>query len=412
MTALAQVDPEIQAREVPARGPFVRRLGLTWFRNYESLRLELGRGPVVLTGANGSGKTNLLEAISFLAPGRGLRRARLSEVDTIVPGANTETDAETDTTTEAGTPPRLWAVSADIEGALGAARLGTGRDAAAAEAGSEKRAVRIDGEPAKSQTALADHLAVSWLTPQMDRLFIEGASQRRRFLDRLVYAFDPQHAGRMNSYTHALRERGRLLRQGRTDAAWHAALEDQIALTGVVVAAARNALLERLAPVSGTGFGPFPGALLAIDGEVETWLAEAPAVDVEDRFRAALAEGRTLSSGEPAPVPGPHRSDLRVTHSAKSMPAERCSTGEQKALLIAIVLAHARVRAGESGAAPLLLLDEVAAHLDAERRAALYDLLDTLGSQAWLTGTDDTLFAPLKQHAQMFTVSNGVVTRH
>jgi len=397
MTASAHVLEKEPALNTGAIGPAVRRLMVSQFRNYATLKLELGRAPVVLTGANGAGKTNLLEAVSFLAPGRGLRRARLGDID------------RADSTTTAGAT--AWAISTDVETAMGRTTIGTGRDPVS-ETGGDKRLVRIDGAPAKSQTVLGDYLAISWLTPQMDRLFVEGASQRRRFLDRLVYAFDPQHAGRMNGYTHALRERGRLLRQGRTDASWHHALEEQIATSGVAVAAARRELIDRLAPFAGAGHGPFPGAILSLDGEVESWLDDGPALDAEDRFRDALARARHVSAGEAAPVPGPHRGDLRVVHSIKNMPAGQCSTGEQKALLIAIVLAHARLRSRDLGDAPLLLLDEVAAHLDQERRTALYDILDTLGSQAWLTGTDKALFDAIADRAQHFTVHDGTLTRH
>lgn len=406
MTAIAhEITPDVAGQPIRT-GPAVRRLTLSRFRNYESLRLDLDRSPVVLTGANGAGKTNLLEALSFLAPGRGLRRARLSDADRL-PDANRP--PEIDRPVEPGRA--VWAMSADVEGARGRAVIGTGRDPVAAANGGEKRVVRVDGHPAKSQTVLAEHLAVSWLTPQMDRLFIDGASQRRRFLDRMVYAFDSRHAGRMNGYTHALRERGRLLREGHGDAAWHAALEDQIAASGVAVAAARRELISRLGPIARAAHGPFPGAVLSMDGEIDAWLNDAPALDVEDRVRAALVNSRRLVGGEPTPVPGPHRGDLRVRHSAKDMPAERCSTGEQKALLIAIVLAHARLRANEAGGAPLLLLDEVAAHLDGERRAALYDILRTLGSQVWLTGTDAALFETLAPRAQVFAVRDGTLSQ-
>ena len=397
------LDPGPVATAIPV-GPAVRRLTVSRFRNYGTLKLELDNAPIVLTGPNGAGKTNLLEAVSFLAPGRGLRRARLGDIDQL-------TD-ETDTDGRPELGPGAWAVSAEIESVFGRTVIGTGRDPAAADTGSDKRLVRVDGAPAKSQTRLGDYLAISWLTPQMDRLFIEGSNQRRRFLDRLVYAFNPLHAGRMSGYTHALRERGRLLRQGRTDAAWHLALEEQIATSGVAVAAARREVIAQLAPLAGAGYGPFPGALISVDGEVESWLDDGPALDAEDRFRASLVNARRLSTGEPASVPGPHRSDLRVRHSVKDMPAAQCSTGEQKALLIAIVLAHARLRSKDRGGAPLLLLDEVAAHLDGERRAALYDILDTLGSQAWLTGTDAALFEAISKRAQNFTVRDGALTRH
>ena len=404
MTASAHVlEPGPVDAPVPV-GPAVRRLTVSKFRNYGMLRLDLDHAPVVLTGPNGAGKTNLLEAVSFLAPGRGLRRARLGEIDQLADTPDTEA--------QPGAASTAWAVSAEIEGAFGRTTIGTGRDPLAANAGGDKRLVRVDGAPAKSQTLLGEYLAISWLTPQMDRLFIEGSSQRRRFLDRLVYAFNPRHASRMSGYTHALRERGRLLRQGRTDSAWHLALEEQIATSGVAVAAARRELVGRLAPLAGAGYGPFPGALMSVAGEVESWLEDGPALDAEDRFRASLVNARRLSTGEPASVPGPHRSDLRVRHSVKNMPAEQCSTGEQKALLISIVLAHARLRSSDRGGAPLLLLDEVAAHLDGERRAALYDILDTLGGQAWLTGTDAALFDAIADRAQHFTVRDGALTRH
>jgi DNA replication and repair protein RecF len=404
MTASARVlETGLTGSEIPV-GPAIRRLTVSKFRNYEMLKLDLDHAPVVLTGANGAGKTNLLEAVSFLAPGRGMRRARLSQVDQLVDRSNLGA--------QDNAVPTAWAVSAEIDGAFGRTTIGTGRDPAAMETGSDKRLVRVDGVPAKSQTVLGEYVAISWLTPQMDRLFIEGSSQRRRFLDRLVYAFDSQHAGRVSGYTHALRERGRLLRQGRTDSAWHLALEEQIASSGVAVAAARRELVNQLTPLASAGYGPFPGALMSVEGEVESWLDDGPALDAEDRFKEALAKARRLSTGEPGPVPGPHRGDLCVRHSVKDMPAGQCSTGEQKALLIAIVLAHARLRSRNLGGAPLLLLDEVAAHLDGERRAALYDILDTLGSQTWLTGTDAALFEAIADRAQNFIVQDGGLTRH
>jgi DNA replication and repair protein RecF len=410
-------------------GPAVRRLTVSKFRNYGMLKLDLDRAPVVLTGPNGAGKTNLLEAVSFLAPGRGLRRARLGDIDRMVDDSTIALRAGEPLAGEirAGeiqsgeTQPEAagfddnrgaWAVSAEIEGAFGRTMIGTGRDPMASDTGGDKRLVRVDGAPAKSQTLLGEYLAISWLTPQMDRLFTEGSSQRRRFLDRLVYAFDSRHAGRVSGYTHALRERGRLLRQGRTDTAWHVALEEQIATSGVAVAAARRELIGRLAPLASAAFGPFPGALMSVEGEVESWLDDGPALDAEDRFRAALVKARRVATGEVASVPGPHRGDFKVRHSIKNMPAEQCSTGEQKALLIAIVLAHARLRTRELGGAPLLLLDEVAAHLDSERRAALYDIISSLGSQAWLTGTDATLFDAIADRAQHFTVRDGALTQH
>ena len=319
--------------------PRVSRLSVTAFRNYGAARMDVSSSAIVLTGPNGAGKTNLLEAVSFLTPGRGLRRARISEVGrAAADGSNA-----------------AWAVSAEVGGMIGSVQIGTGRDPGpegTGRDGGEKRLVRIDGVPAKSQTVLAEHLAVSWLTPQMDRLFIEGSSNRRRFLDRLVYAFDPDHATRVNAYTHALRERARLLRNGTRDRAWFAALEESIAEKAVAIAAARAGLVARLNTVTAAGSGPFPGAELSLDGYVETEIANRPALAVEDELKARLEKARRLDGSEPAAVPGPHRSDLEVRHMTKGMMAPHCSTGEQKALLIAIVLGHARLGAYETGAVP------------------------------------------------------------
>lgn len=371
-------------------GPAVRRLTLSAFRNYAGLQLDLDRSPVVLSGPNGAGKTNILEALSFLAPGRGLRRARLSDVD-MLPAR----------------PGTGWAVAARIDAPSGVVTLGTGRDPVA---GSERRLVRLDGRPARSQTVLTEHLSVSWLVPQMDRLFLDSAGERRRFLDRLVHGFDPHHAARVNRYRHAARERSRLLRHGGGDGTWFAALEDRMATTGVAVVAARRELVQRLRPLAARGTGPFPGAGLAMKCEVQDWLEQEPALAAEDRLREALRLHRSNRGAEPGSAPGPHRSDLAVRHGTRDMPAEHCSTGEQKALLIAIVLSHARLHLMTRGAAPLLLLDDVAAHLDRMRRSALFAILSELGGQVWLTGTDEALFAELRGRARFLTVETGTVT--
>ncbi|HYE50985.1 MAG TPA: DNA replication/repair protein RecF [Azospirillaceae bacterium] len=387
---------ERPAAPVPSRAEAsslaVRRLTVTRFRSYAQARLELDRRPVVLTGPNGAGKTNLLEAVSFLAPGRGLRRAKLSEVERLQPP---------------GTPWEGpgWAVAALVDGPRGHVEIGTGRDPAAD--GTERRLVRIDGQAARGQIALAEHVAVVWLTPQMDRLFLEGASGRRRFLDRLVFGFDPGHAGRLGRYENALRERARLLRDGGGDRAWLSALEDQMVTTGIAVAAARRELVARLGEACRRGVGPFPAPGLAVTGAVEAWLADRPAVEAEEAFRRALADGRRQDADAGGATTGPHRSDLAVTYLAKDMPAELGSTGEQKALLIAIVLANARLMAAETGTPPLLLLDEVAAHLDSGRRTALFEEILAVGSQAWMTGTDASVFAELGGAAQPFRVEEG-----
>ncbi len=277
------------------------------------------------------------------------------------------------------------------------------------EGGRERRVVRIDGRAAHGQAALAGVLRAVWLTPAMDRLFIEGADNRRRFLDRLVFALDPEHAGRLAAYDRALRERARLLRRGVRDDAWLAALEATMAGWAVAVAAARRDAAARLDAACADGVGPFPGARLAVAGTVEAWLDEAAAVDVEERLAARLRGARATDAEAGGAVAGPHRSDLRAWHAGRGVPAAQGSTGEQKAMLIAIVLAHARLLADTAGGVPLLLLDEVAAHLDAERREALFTTLAGLGTQAWLTGTDAALFTGPPGWAQHFRVADATL---
>jgi DNA replication and repair protein RecF len=393
----------------PRCGPVgVTRLALADFRNYRSARLDLAAGPaalpvVVLTGPNGAGKTNLLEAVSVLSPGRGLRNARLGDFDR----------RDADDEGEAAPPgqTRRWAVAATIETRRGPVRVGTGRD----PAGSERRTVRIDGQTVRGQAALGEVVGVTWLTPQMDRLFIEGPSARRRFLDRLVLGLDPAHAARVSAYEHAMRERSRLLRDGAlstsgADSAWLDALDEVMAAQGVAVAAARRDGVERLDAACAAADGPFPRARLALDGMVESWLDALPALAAEDRFRKALRDSRAADALAGGATIGPHRSDLAVTHAEKRLPAEGLSTGEQKALLISIVLAHARLQRQTRGEAPLLLLDEVAAHLDMARRDALFAALLDLESQVWLTGTDAALFAPLHGTARFLSVRDGALS--
>ncbi len=396
-----------EAAESPAAAPgvWLSRLGLNSFRSYAEAELETDGRPVVLTGANGAGKTNLLEAISYLVPGRGLRGARLAEVDRQLLGSQPEAEAAS------GTDGRPWAVSAEVITPEGPRQIGTGRDPAAT--GRERRLVKVDGSLVSSQQALGDVLGAVWLTPQMDRLFLEGAPGRRRFLDRLVLTFDPAHAGRITAYEHALRERARILRgdSGAPDPAWLTALEESMAERGIAVAAARRDLVGRLAAACAEAEGAFPRAGLGLAGDVEAWLAEAPALEAEDRFRAALEASRRQDAETGGAALGPHRSDLAVRHLARRMPAAQCSTGEQKALLISIILAHARLVTLERGQAPLLLLDEIVAHLDAQRRAALFKALLALGAQAWLTGTDSGLFEDFGTAALFVTVRDSRLTR-
>jgi DNA replication and repair protein RecF len=372
--------------EVPAMRavPAVARIALQNFRSYAALQLDIAAEPVVLAGPNGAGKTNLLEALSFLAPGRGMRRAKLSEIDRRGGGG-------------------AWTLSVQLATAEGSLQIGTGRDAAS-ESG-ERRIVRIDGAPAKTQAELAKLASFVWLTPQMDRLFTEGASARRRFLDRLVLGFDPEHANALSAYERAMRERLHLLREGPADASWLAALEETMAAQGVAIAAARRDAALRIDQACATNAGPFPQARLVMEGEVETWLGSMPALAAEDALRQRFAGQRRIDADARITTYGPHRSDLLVEHVGSGMPAPQCSTGEQKALLLAILLAQARLLAAARGTAPLMLLDEVAAHLDAERRAALFAELLDLKTQAWLTGTDAALFAALRGRAQFFAVA-------
>jgi DNA replication and repair protein RecF len=364
----------------------LRRLSLHDFRSYSRLRLEVDPRPVVLTGPNGAGKTNLLEAISFLSPGRGLRGARLAEADRIGGGA--------------------WSVGARLETARGALDLATGR---VQDGERERRLVRIDGVAVPSQAALAEVASLVWLTPAMDRLFSDSAGARRRFLDRLVLVGDPAHAGQSSSYGHALRERARLLRAGRPEPLWLDALESRIAAAGVAIAAARRETVRGLGGALAAAPGWLPAPELELIGEVEGWLDELSALDAEARFAAALAAGRRDDGETGTTATGPHRSDLLVRERSTGRLARDCSTGQQKALLIAVVLAEARLRAAAGDEQPLLLLDEVAAHLDPERRRALLEELCALGAQAWLTGTDAAVFAPLGARAQFFTVQDSML---
>ena len=376
----------------------VTRLVLTDFRNYCAARLTLGTEPVVLTGPNGAGKTNLLEAISLLAPGRGLRGAKLTEI-----GRRRDTADDPALSCLASS----WAVAAVVATQRGVVRIGTGFDGG--QTAGDRRVVRIDGEPARSQAALGEQLAVVWLTPPMDRLFGEGAGGRRRFLDRLVLALDPAHASRVAAYEHALRERSRLLREGIADAAWLAALEEVMAEQGVAVAAARREAVKRLDRVCTETEGPFPRARLQLIGVVDEWLDAMPALAAEAKLASALAADRRNDAQTGGATVGPHRSDLRASLAEKGVAAELASTGEQKALLISILLAHAQLQRALRGEPPLLLLDEIAAHLDASRRAALFEALIGLDSQVWLTGTDEALFAPLQREAQFLSVCDGHV---
>ena len=403
----------------------MRRLALTAFRSWRSVRLEAPAASVVLTGPNGAGKTNLLEALSLLAPGRGLRRATMAQLQH-------RSDPAT-------APETNWAVSATVDTPEGPRRVGTGRDPTAdngadngddsagpIERGAERRVVRIDGVPAKGQGDLSALGAVVWLTPEMDGLFSGPAGARRRFLDRLVAGFLPRHATHLAAYERAMRERNRLLRDTGPDPAWLDALEATMAQQGVAVAAARTDFVARLAAACAERVSAFPapdlalaGALAgaqdgALSGAEQSMAAGAPSLVAEDALKAQLKASRAPDAEAGRALAGPHRVDLAVRFAAGGitgdMPAASCSTGEQKALLIALVLAAARLQAIERGAPPLLLLDEIAAHLDGWRRAALFDEIEGLGAQAWMTGTDAGLFDALRGRATFVAVEAGALT--
>lgn len=375
----------------------VRRLVLTRFRSYTALDLEVGAGLIVLTGANGAGKTNILEALSLLSPGRGLRRADPAEL----PQAP-RTGIDPAGSDRGGS----YAVSAAVEGALGLAQLGTGL--APGEEG--PRRCRIDREPVSSPAAFGDHLRVVWLTPAMDGLFAGSAGERRRFLDRLVLAVDPAHGARVNALERALRNRNRLLEMGG-EARWLDAAEREAAEIAVAVAAGRADTVRRLAGlIEAERASPFPRAGLALEGVLEAAVLVHPAVEVEETYRLALRDARPRDRAAGRTLEGPHLSDLAVLHLDKALPAARASTGEQKALLAGLVLAHARLVARLTGQTPLLLFDEVAAHFDPERRQALFERLLGFGAQAWLTGADRAAFEPLAGQAALYEVTPGMVT--
>ncbi|HEY1474729.1 MAG TPA: DNA replication/repair protein RecF [Pseudolabrys sp.] len=373
---------------------FIRRLTLANFRSYHAAQVELAAaGPVVLTGANGTGKTNLIEAISLLAPGRGLRRATMEEL------AFSEGDG-------------AWAVSAELEGMLGLATLGTGIDPPAGEDSGSTRKCRIDRESVSSAAAFADHLRVVWLTPAMDPLFNGPASERRRFLDRLVLAVDAQHSSRVAALERSLRSRNRLLEDTQSDPHWLDAVEHETAEVAVAVAAARAETVNRLAGALAAARDQAPGfpmAEIALDGWMEKLLPDHSAIEIEDRYRALLKENRARDAAAGRTLDGPHLSDLVVAHAGKGIAASDVSTGEQKALLIRLVLAHAGLIKEMNGFAPLLLLDEVVAHLDPARRGALYDALANLGAQVFMTGADPAAFGDIVARAQVFEVRGGAV---
>ncbi len=370
----------------------VTRLTLRNFRSYAEIEFSTSTRPVVLAGPNGAGKTNLLDAISLLSPGRGLRGSKLSEHVRRGPSA-APSDA-------------LWAVAATVTRGGESYEVGTGLTLG--PNGGERRQVHLNGAPAQNSTDLGELVQMLWLTPAMDRLFIEGVSGRRKFLDRLVLGFEPDHARTATRYETAMRERARLLKFGPRDPAWLDALEHEMSEAGIAMAASRERTVSRLnAALAARGeAGAFPSAQLALEGETDLLLAEH-GDGAASALRERLARARVRDAEAGRTTVGPHLTDLSVRHTQKRTHARECSTGEQKALLISIVLADAwELSKAQNGLAPLLLLDEIAAHLDSRRRLALFEEILALRAQAWMTGTDIEMFASLRAKADLFEVAD------
>ncbi|MEL6363871.1 MAG: DNA replication/repair protein RecF [Pseudomonadota bacterium] len=368
-------------------GVRIAGLALSDYRSYETLDISFDGRPVALYGSNGAGKTNLLEALSLFAPGRGLRRATLAELPR---------------TGGAGG----WSASLRLADDDDGRRLGVGAEAPSPD----KKLCRVDGETV-GPGAFAEHLRFLWLTPALDRLFAEGAGDRRRFLDRMTLAHRAGHGAAASAYERAMRERQKLLTEGRFDPAWLDGLEARMAEEGVAVAAARRDMVARLAGRQ-VAEGAFPRARVEIDGGLEADLASATPAAVEADYRARLARSRRRDAEAGRALDGPHRSDLKVFHTEKNQPAKACSTGEQKALLIGLVLANANAlnTAEPLGPPLILLLDELAAHLDEHRRSALFSSIDSLGAQAFATGTDRALFDAWDDRCQRVRVEAGSAT--
>ena len=397
---------------------FVRQLRLTNYRNYCSFSADFSDKLVVFTGHNGAGKTNLLEALSFLSPGRGLRRAsydsvayakhdsgfkyeiQKGKINGVPSSQKQEIDGQQNNI-------QGFVIFAHLQSALyGDVNIGTASDMT--EGG---RKVRINGASVAADR-LTDYCRVSWLVPAMDGLFTGPAGDRRRFLDRMVLAIDPAHARRVVDFEKAMRARNRLLTEGNTDESWFAALETQMAELAIAIAAARMDVVRLISNIDNfDGTGTFPTPLLGLEGIIEQALTRQSAVDVEEDYKQRLHDKRDLDRLAGRTLEGPHRSDMLVFYAKKNMPAALCSTGEQKALLTGLVLAHARLTAQISGMTPILLLDEMAAHLDRGRRAILFDSLDQLGGQTFMTGTDSQLFSALEGRAQFFEIANGAIAK-
>ncbi len=376
----------------------LRDLSLTQFRCYSSLKLLFEERVIIFTGPNGAGKTNILEAISFLNPGRGLRHAKLSDLIRKDSSFSQREDASLG-----------WIISAHLTLPRGMCQIGTALALSQREEEAEKRVIRMDGNDLSSQTELEKILSVLWMTPAMDRLLSDGPSQRRKLLDKFISSLDPDHSKRLYRYEYAMRERSRLLKEGRNDPLWFATLEEKMALEGIALTASREEMLELLISSMNSHLGSFPRAHLTLKGEVEELLKKHSALEAEDIFKQRLKELRSHDRASGRASLGPHLSDLEVIHVEKNIPIPLCSTGEQKVLLVSLILAHLRIHALRRKETPLLLLDEGLVHLDTIRRQALFEELENLNVQTFLTGTDISAFEVVQGKAQFFDVQAGEV---
>ena len=391
---------EVQAGEGSVLVSALQKLQIKDFRNYKSADIGLHSKAVILTGPNGAGKTNLLEAVSMLAPGRGLRRAQRGEIGFLDEAGSRSVDIPFDETGDKAVQGAAWSVFSEVSGPEGVVAVGTGRVPEQPDA--PGRVVRINGVPG-TQTELARLVTLSWLTPQMDGLFVGSPSARRRFVDRLAIAFDPAHSGRLSRYEKAWRERSRLLAEGQADDKWCMSLEKILAETGMAISATRTALIEDINRESQRLETSFPVVNARLTGQAADWLyAGLPAIESEDKILLSARQNRLAGQNH---MPGPHETDLALVY--KGQPAHLASTGEQKALMIAMVLAHAVLQDKRLCRPPILLLDDVAAHLDPERRAELFALCSELTGQVWYSGVDADAFSALRQKAQFITVMNG-----
>jgi DNA replication and repair protein RecF len=372
----------------------IRQLTLKNFRNYADLRLNVESPAIVLTGENGAGKTNLLEAISLLVPGRGLRAASFEEL--VRHGSSGG-----------------WAVAAEVLSSGTLMRLGTAYGAIPPrqQQADRGRHIVIDGALQKSSAPLGRYMRILWLTPPMDRIFSGPPGDRRRLFDRLTAAFYPDHGTRVSSFDKLMRERNRLLSKVYPDQSWLSSLEHHMAEEAVALAAGRLSALDALTAHMDKGIAPsFPWVNLTLEGQIEKALQATPAVQVEDHYRTMLSDSRGLDRSTGRTLIGPHRTDLKTVHGPKGMDAGACSTGEQKAMLVSVILAHAKAMKNMlGGMLPILLLDEAVAHLDAERRTGLFRQLQDLGAQCWLTGTDRALFHGMDQQTIFYAVKEGAL---